>query len=309
MIARLFADWPTDKCVRSARKGGGPVRERKHPPTRGLRCARATSDHALAIAETSMKLQKITGNAHLVIAGWVLLCVASVTRAGDGLSNGGFEFGLSAWTVEVPNGPSARAPGYEPAGTVSAQTTFQGSGFMPPVTAQEGNQFLAVGTGGRPLFTRTDLTYNIYASQSFRMLQGATLTGLALYFNGDHLPQDSTWVRIMDATGSLVATPWQQFSGDGCSTCFNSVPYGYASEWTEWEWTAPDSGLYTLQLGATSFGDDQLATFGLFDSVSIAAPVPEPETYAMVALGLVIVGVTARRRGSPLTNPANRTDG
>ncbi|WBS04167.1 PEP-CTERM sorting domain-containing protein [Pseudoduganella sp. SL102] len=56
-----------------------------------------------------------------------------------------------------------------------------------------------------------------------------------------------------------------------------------------------------VSLSVTSGGQDGLDGFGIYGTVndlhlSVAAPVPEPATYGMLALGLGVMGVMARRR-------------
>ena len=60
---------------------------------------------------------------------------------------------------------------------------------------------------------------------------------------------------------------------------------------------------YTLTLDAPTFSTSAPtrvggsgATFGAFSSATIASPVPEPETYALMLAGLGLVGWAARRR-------------
>lgn len=51
--------------------------------------------------------------------------------------------------------------------------------------------------------------------------------------------------------------------------------------------------------GSTSYAAGPVGYIGLLATTGgVAAPVPEPETYAMLVLGLAIVGWTARRRAS-----------
>jgi hypothetical protein len=75
-------------------------------------------------------------------------------------------------------------------------------------------------------------------------------------------------------------------SGSGCLlVTFRFAANGYG----------PKDDLYSgaLRIGihAQAFADGGSASF-----VTYAAPVPEPETYAMVLLGLGVVGFVARRR-------------
>jgi hypothetical protein len=99
--------------------------------------------------------------------------------------------------------------------------------------------------------------------------KGDTIVGASFYFNGDFEAQDTVWVKVLDLLGNVLATPWAEFSGSGKPDHHNSVPYIQSTDWTPWQWEAPKTGRYILQLGATTFGDNRFATYGFHDAISV----------------------------------------
>jgi len=72
--------------------------------------------------------------------------------------------------------------------------------------------------------------------------------------------------------------------------------------WTELEWAQNRNGAWYFNMGdgsQTVLGKDY-PEFGVAvrDGDVLVAPVPEPETYALMLAGLAVVGAAARRRQS-----------
>jgi hypothetical protein len=85
----------------------------------------------------------------------------------------------------------------------------------------------------------------------------------------------------------------------GAQTQFTEVKNNANHGFTGWEQktmtftaTAASQVLSFLAIGTPS----GVPPFSLLDGVSMVAAVPEPETYAMLGLGLGLMGVIARRR-------------
>ena len=213
--------------------------------------------------------------------------------------NGGFESGdFSNWTLDIPMGVSDFPPFNRPAGTAGLVSSWRLGNMPADRQPEEGNYFLTVGTLDFGFFTG-DTAYDISVNQTFSLNQGESLTGAVFYFNGDYEPQDSVWVKVFDGSGNnLLATPWQEFSGGLNPNDPNSVPYLSASPWTSWQWTAPATGDYTLKLGVSTFGDNNLATFGFFDAIGVTSAVPEPSSTALLA-GLLAGFAIMRNRRNP----------
>ena len=112
-----------------------------------------------------------------------------------------------------------------------------------------------------------------------------------------NIPGDS---GIGPVWSPLGPNPPNGFNG----TCWD-VGCGYTG-WVQASFIIASSGNYKLQFGVINW-DDPLWDSGMaFDGATIAgvsidddtrlAPIPEPETYAMLLAGLGLMGVLARRR-------------
>jgi hypothetical protein len=196
--------------------------------------------------------------------------------------NGDFESGdYFSWTVSNPMITSEWQPEPFVAGSVEVVSSYFQNQMPAPRAAQAGNYFLAIGTSCCAHADNLALT-DISAQHSLNLQAGAVVSGWAFYFNGDHAEQDMVWVRIYDDTGTnVIATPWLEVSGDAALGGNSSIPYRQATDWTYWEWIAPTTGNYQLTLGASTMGDNVLATYGFFDGINVSSPVPEPSTASL----------------------------
>jgi hypothetical protein len=77
----------------------------------------------------------------------------------------------------------------------------------------------------------------------------------------------------------VIATPWEAVSGNNPLLSPRIV-----TPWTLWEWTAPAPGVYTLQLGAATQGDNFDPSEAFFDDLKVTF-VPEPQTAVLVFAG------------------------
>lgn len=208
-------------------------------------------------------------------------------------ANGGFEMGnFSGWTLELPRVASGYRPGKTPVGTAQVvSTSAQLVSRTPNCLAEDGNIFAALGTLDRGNF-QGERTFNVTLSQKLSLAEHDTVSGWAAFFNGDSDPQDSAWVKILDAAGNVVANPWREYSGrlNGCD--LNSAPYLGVTPWTQWQWQAPADGLYTVSLGVTTSGNNNFASYGFFDDICAQASspaVPEPSALALGATGTLLL--------------------
>ena len=124
----------------------------------------------------------------------------------DPIVNGRFETGnLAGWKVSIPLGQSQFAPLQRPAGTIRVES----SDFLSvPTPPEEGNYFLAVGTAETGDVRFPENKVNVTASQSLKLDSGDILSGWSSFYNGDYIPQDSAWVKILGSSGTEVDTPW-----------------------------------------------------------------------------------------------------
>jgi hypothetical protein len=212
--------------------------------------------------------------------------------------NGSFESAVfDGWRLEMARGYSSSQQRYRAAGAATIVSTWESNfGMSPLQSAVGGSKFAMLNTLANGNFMG-NRTYQISLNQKISLTPGETLTGWSSFFNGDFEAQDSAWVKILDAEGNLVATPWQENSGCVPEMHLNSTAYHNTTLWTPWSWQAATSGAYTLSLGMTTRGDNNYASYGFFDDILIvpaSLPVPEPTALSLVAIGAA--AAAARRR-------------
>ena len=196
--------------------------------------------------------------------------------------NLGFETGdFSGWNVVMPFGVGEYSPGLTPAGSTNVMEEF-----LDSMLAVEGTHFAVIGTGNAS-YAPGQGSFNIYASQTLSMDAGTVLSGWSRFYNGDYEAQDSAWVTIYDSLGHVVATPWAQTSGRN-----PAVDYRSSTSWEEWRWEASHADTYTLAIGATTFGDNRLSSYGAHDGIKV----PEPSTLYCLAGVFATLLARGRRR-------------
>lgn len=205
--------------------------------------------------------------------------------------NGGFENGdFTGWEVSIPYGES-EFYGLRPAG--SAEIVFGDyHGNLPA-----GGDFMARIGSGDEYFLGTD-TYEITASQTLALSAHDTISGEAFFFNGDYLPQDFGFVKILDNLGAEMAVLWMEYSGGSDPSDPNNADYLSATDWAYWEWQAPTDGLFEIVLGVSTFGDNAFSSYAYFDHITVAS-VPEPTLFSLTGLSFLgLLMLRSRFKGS-----------
>jgi len=214
--------------------------------------------------------------------GLALLAAPEVLCAA--VRNGSFEsWTLLGWNFQSDTGTSPTEPFIRNAGVARTMSSWGDAyGVSSAITAADRGRFLALNTRANANFPGNN-TYDFFVSQTITLNRGEALSGLAAFYNGDSQSNDSAWVRVLDSEGQLVASLWEVTSGPTMNLlALPSAPLA----WTPWQWATSTPGSFTLQLGMTTSGANNEASYGFFDGITIAAqPIPEPSAMALGILG------------------------
>ncbi|MCG2839819.1 NF038132 family protein [Sandaracinobacter sp. RS1-74] len=225
--------------------------------------------------------------------------------------------------VAAPNGdvtaPPEFGPTYRYVSTNGGETAV---GRLPGVGGTNGSLYTTASfeaAAGSELvfyfnFITSDGTSNFpdYAWASLNLGADAlvlftarTVTGGADTVPGFGLPGLADGVVLTPGSTPIQPglTNWAQLGGSS-GNCYQGLGNGCGSTgWIKSTYTVTTAGIYTLQFGATNFGDRNYDTGLAFTGIQIDGEivdptpgVPEPATWAMMILGFGLVGFAARRR-------------
>jgi hypothetical protein len=219
-----------------------------------------------------------------------LLVALRATDGAAGVHNSGFEAGdFADWTPHMDLGnygyhPPGPGGGSFPAVTISIVSSYSYS-QETPITPKTGNYFAAFQAGGQGLLLNSSYQYESYLSQSMTLGIGDVVSGWALFADGDYIPQDSAWVRILDESENVIATPWLSISGNN-----PEISPRHNTPWTLWQWQATAEGSYTIQIGASTGGDNMNPSEIFFDDIIVtSAPEPQLTPLLIGSLGFLLV--------------------
>ena len=113
---------------------------------------------------------------------------------------------------------------------------------------------------------------------SFNLVSGNTLKTGAVYGSHVNASYDFTWEAMFPVSNKPGSDRF--------------LPTDHAV------WTITGDGITAASFGGTAMIHLQGVTeFGSYSSIKVLAPIPEPETYALMLAGLAGVGLAARRPG------------
>ncbi|MDD5481054.1 PEP-CTERM sorting domain-containing protein [Rhodoferax sp.] len=201
-----------------------------------------------------------------------LVCVGASfgAHAGNLLTNGSFESGLAGWTIT--------GGGSDPVSVKNYGNSFYGE----TVLADSSVSLSPDAAGAKAIYFVDDVAYQTLTQTVTVATAGSYSVGFSTY-----APANG-WANAHDAAFSASI---------GGNTIFSSNISGMPI--TTWE---AKSGLVNLTAGShdISFTFTPTGAAGkdlVIDRVYlVAAPVPEPETYAMLLAGLGVLGWARRRQ-------------
>jgi hypothetical protein len=197
-----------------------------------------------------------------------LLGLGITQSAKANLVNGSFETGdFTGWTVGNAGLSSV----------VTTTNAFNGTPYNPV----DGNYFARLDAGGGA---------GVYTlvSQGFSLTAGNSISGYAAFLAFDYLPfNDNAFVRILDSSNNIVATPWSASVatvGD-----FGNTP------WQSWNWTALTSGSYFVEFGVDNELDNALSSVALFDANTMSSIPDAGSTLPLLGFALAGLGILRRK--------------
>ena len=196
--------------------------------------------------------------------------------------NGEFDDRLWGWDFFLPTDESQFGAQIVPAGVIRIGPSYDPPEYYDADLVPHNGSYLIVGTGD--IYSVRGGEKNITVSQSVQLDKGDILSGWSAFYNGDFELQDSAWVRI--SSGAQTNTLWHESSGYIATGA--SVDYDGTTPWTHWQWTAPLEDIYTVTLGATTFGDNAFSSVGFHDSIEVLyARVPETGGWVCLLIGVL----------------------
>ncbi len=237
-------------------------------------------------------MKKIT-----LLIGIGLFLFSSVTGVmADTVINGGFETGdLTGWTANYPSLSSvqndylATAPPTVPSDVIHYYPKEEA--YLAKLTANpDSNNYVTI---SQNVFMNAGSTISGWAA-----FQARDLYSLGTYQGAPYLRNDDAYVRILLNGLQIGDYLWYE-------DVLNVGNYK-SSDWTEWSWTATESGTYTIEFGVRNgvYGVPSLPvgtnaiynSVALFDGVHNNSSVPEPGTMLLLGAGLVGILGYGRKR-------------
>lgn len=250
---------------------------------------------------------------------FAVLTTGLIATSALGITNGSFEEGFDGWSFNGGGGNYYNSDDVRVSYPFSVTTNpyFDGSWRNEP-GGISGDHFARLhwfgyGTPGFPLIGPDGNTYyfdsdgnrvTVGLYQDITLISGQRIFGYARFGTTEAAPTFRDRSRIL-VNGESV---WEMEVSDiwGRDEYISDFSdFAWESPWMTWEFTAPDDGVYRIQLEL--IGDDQLTSWGDFDGFEIANrlggaaggpanSVPEAgATIGLLALGLASLGLASRK--------------
>jgi hypothetical protein len=157
-----------------------------------------------------------------------------------------------------------------------------------------------VGNGHWYDFISTSVT----APQAFALAQASTFSGMQGYLATITSAEENLFVAVDIAGGNQAWIGGSDDGDEGNWTWRNGPEIGQAFTYTNWAGGEPNNccggeNYVVTNWGSTTWNDIGPSAFPDYTSyyvIEYSAPVPEPETYAMLLAGLGLLGFAAQRR-------------
>jgi hypothetical protein len=171
-------------------------------------------------------------------------------------------------------------------------------------TNQTGGKWVSL-TGSVQSSIDTVLSFNLYASGDFTSIEtplGSAAPLLASFYFGDSQPSLSSLSSTTSANLELFS--YYSYTSTYSTASFNLLA-GVSQNFVAYVYAPTDVSVSSFNLYANTsdynlVSTPQTQTYTgptVLIGATVLAPVPEPETYAMMLAGLGLIGWRARRRG------------
>lgn len=235
-----------------------------------------------------MKAQKNMFKSSILVAALGLIFAGNAMA----VTNGSFSNGLTGWStlgdVAVQSGSilmTTASVGFED-DFPEAAGTFNASGNAAADLALGGFEAFAGLTAGA--LDTPDFAYEgSLLKQTFNVNAGDTLSFNWNMFTNEGVSADYAFVVINGTVNTLASAT---------NATIASVPYALSTGGMIYSQTFAAATAVNLAFGVVDVTDYNVTSALWLDNVKVTAPVPEPETYAMLLAGLGLMGFAARRR-------------
>jgi hypothetical protein len=167
---------------------------------------------------------------------------------------------------------------------------------------QAGDKWISL-TGSVQSTINTTVSFYLNAQGSFTATSGPFGSSIAPLLASFYFGESAPTALSASTTTSLESSSYYTYSSSYSTASFNLLA-GVAQSFVAYVYAPTDVSISNFGLDAGTLDYDLLITPQTqiyvgpktWVSSSILAPIPEPETYAMMLAGLGLVGVAARRR-------------